>query len=284
MKLLANAKINLNLNVVGKRKDEYHNLESIFLPVDLCDEIEIKLLPHGYKDIVRTSIPSLNNEDNIVYKVLKLMAQLFMTNRSFEIYIRKNIPIGAGLGGGTSDAVAIAEAIVDILKLKMTDIKREKLLHAIGADATFFLKNKPSLVTGIGDKVQRIRMKKTYVVLIITPSVGLLTKDVFASYNHKTDLSTSNTGDLIRALESGDMKTIQINTTNALINSATTLAPEITDIISFLKDKLPKAAVSMTGSGSSVFALCSNGMKLKSLANHFTRLGYNAVICQTINN
>ena len=282
MKFLANGKINLGLNVLRKRSDGYHNLESIFLPIELADEIDIELLPKGYESIVKTNIPSLNNSGNIVYRALRSLTEMFSLQQAFSIYIKKNIPDGAGLAGGTSDAINVALKIIELLNLNLTKSKKDRLIKEIGSDSAFFFTNKPAKVTSIGDVVTPISVRRSYFVLLVKPKEPLLTIDVFAKYDQLNIFNNSDINLLEYALEEGHLAHIKEATANALFDAACAIQPILIPLNNLLQKKIPDAVISMTGSGNTMFALTEKKtFKLKNLAKKFARLGYTSIITKT---
>ena len=179
----AYAKINLALKVKGKNKDGYHDLDMIMLPLELHDSIDISLLPDIYETYVTCDDFSLETgEYNLCSIAVRKMKEKFKINKSFRIHIHKNIPIGAGLGGGSANAAAVIRAIKDLLKLHISEEDELSIAKSIGADVPFCLYNIPSRSEGIGEKLTPIIVKKDYYVLIIKPKRGLSTKEVYSKY------------------------------------------------------------------------------------------------------
>ena len=284
MNIKANAKINIGLNVLSKRNDGYHNLESVFMPISLADDISITKLPTGFQTIVKTNISSLNNESNIIYKAIAILRQFVYFEDAFQILVTKNIPIGSGMGGGTSDAVAVMKAIIEMSHLSISEDKLSRIYSLIGADAHFFRENVPSLVTSIGDNVTPIKSKKSSYVLLVKPRESLSTKTVFDNYDKENCRRSWNIHNVVEALRVGDLSIIKEGICNSLQAPAYKLLPELEQIEAKLKETLPNAIISMTGSGSTLYALCKTEYKLKSLEKYFTKLGYFSTIAKTVKN
>lgn len=148
-----NCKINLGLHVVGKRPDGYHDLETIFVPVDsLRDELEILPTAHcPLPTIIQEGILLDNNpDDNLCMKSWRLLHEEFGIP-SVSIRLKKGIPFGAGLGGGSSDAAFTLKMLNEMFALRLTDSQLEQRAARIGADCAFFIQNRPAYATGIGD-------------------------------------------------------------------------------------------------------------------------------------
>ncbi len=136
-----NAKINLGLFVVGKRPDGYHDLETIFYPIPLCDALEI--VP-AETDSFRCSGMTLDSdpENNLVLKALRALRQQY-TIPPLAVYLRKAIPFGAGLGGGSADAAFMVKLVSEYYRLPVSDDELEEIASGIGADCAFFIRNRP---------------------------------------------------------------------------------------------------------------------------------------------
>ena len=153
MKYKAYAKINLRLNVLGKNEFNYHNLSMLNAKISLADELEII---ESTKNEVEYSVDSLNSlENDICLNVLNELIDEFKIKKRYHIYIKKNIPLGAGLGGGSSDVACIINAISELNKLNLTIEEKIKIGIKYGADVPYCLVNDISLVEGIGEKITR---------------------------------------------------------------------------------------------------------------------------------
>lgn len=163
-----NAKINLGLNIVGKRDDGYHNIETVFHPIDLTDILEI--VPAKGKDATLTTYGRNIDcpvEKNLVMKAYRLMQREFDAP-TIDIYLTKIIPDGAGLGGGSADAAFTMLAVNEIFNLNIPKEQLAALAATIGADCPFFIYNAPMLATGIGDKLSPIDISlKGYRMMLV---------------------------------------------------------------------------------------------------------------------
>lgn len=203
----APAKINIGLRVLSKRKDGFHNIETIFYPVKIFDDITIKIqkLPKGsVNNIINVTTNSLNNisgKNNICYKAAELFLQEFgiKTNYKVDIKIKKNIPMGAGLGGGSSDAASVLKILyihchpelVSGSKNKMLkQVQQDKLLKIAmvsGSDVPFFLLSKPAYATGRGEKLTLLpNFKVKYKILIVNPGIHVSTPQAYKALSIKT--------------------------------------------------------------------------------------------------
>lgn len=149
-----NAKINLGLNIVAKRPDGYHNLETVFLPVPaLHDELEINRsdAPQPYSFVSDGIAVDCADEDNLIVRAYLRMREQYPQVGNVHIRFRKNIPFGAGLGGGSADAAFTVRALNELFTIGLTNEEMERLVAPLGADCAFFIQNKPRFAEGIGD-------------------------------------------------------------------------------------------------------------------------------------
>lgn len=194
MRYKCNAKINLTLKVLGK-KDEMHLIESIILPISIYDEIEmVERTELEDDEIVGMTIPK---ETNIMYKMLKLLKEKFGVDRKYLININKNIPMMAGLGGGSSDAFGVLKMFIDLNNISLSDEEMIKLCLKIGMDVSFFIYNKASFVKGFGEQIEPIKSDKLVGILIFDDDY-CSTKEIYQRFDENTDKT-----DLYNDLEKG---------------------------------------------------------------------------------
>ncbi len=264
----AYSKINLAIDVLNKREDGYHDIDIVTLPLELHDILELEVYPKKYGTFVTCDDNSIIcDESNLVYKAYRLMKQKYKFESGIRIKIHKNIPIEAGLGGGSADAAALINGINKIYKLKMTDQEKIDIAIQIGSDVPYCLFNKPARMRLKGDKLDFIKVKKNWSVLLIQPDQGLSTGGVYkVADTIKGD--KPNIEELIKGLELGDDQIIENNMVNGLQKAAISVLDEVENIINRLKE-LGLTKVMMSGSGSTVFALDSDVKKLKKIAKMF---------------
>lgn len=177
-----NAKINLGLNIISKREDGYHNLETVFYPIDLSDALEI--VPSESRESCRfyhTGIEIKGEaEDNLVIKALKFISNE-MQIPPLDIHLLKKIPFGAGLGGGSSDAAFMLKLLNEKFDLKYSEMQLMHLATKLGADCTFFIKNRPAFASGIGDELEEIDLDLSdYFFVLVKPDIFVPTKDAYS--------------------------------------------------------------------------------------------------------
>lgn len=275
------AKINVALNVINKRDDGYHNLDMVILPLELHDSIEIELFRGSDTTYVTCDEISLaSNKYNLVSIAIKKAREIYHFKENFDINIHKEIPISAGLGGGSANAAAILLAIFKLLKINPTEQELIDLAKTIGADVPYCLFNKPSRVSGIGEVIKHITCKNNYFVLIVKPNEGLSTKEVFSKCDQKP-YNNCNVEKVIEALTTGNDELLCDNMGNDLQETAIEMLPEIEKIIKSLKNDGLKL-VMMSGSGSAVFALSHDRHLLIKLEKKYDKLGYDTVLTKTL--
>lgn len=272
-----NCKINLGLHVVGRRADGYHDLETLFLPVpDLCDELEISELPAADASssgaapqprMTQSGI-ALDNapEDNLCIRAWRLLHDEFGIP-AVDIRLKKNIPFGAGLGGGSSDAAFTLRMLNDMFSLGLGTADLERRAARLGADCAFFVQNRPAYATGIGDRLEPIEWKaesgKWKVVIEIPDGEHVSTKEAYAGLKlpgcspSQGELSAGLRGkqrpDLRQAIRRpiGEWRHLIVNDFEASVFPAH-------PAIAALKDDFYRRGAlyaSMTGSGAAVFGI-----------------------------
>lgn len=249
MILFPNAKINLGLNILRKREDGYHELETIFYPVGLKDGLEF--IENKKNKIVFSSSGlhlDIAPEENIVVKAYRLLAADYSLP-GLDIHLHKVIPFGAGLGGGSSDAAFLLKGLNDYFELGLFVSQLKKYAIKLGADCSFFLENKPSFACGIGEELQLIDFSlKGYYIVLVKPPFSVGTKEAYSAI--KPAFPKLSVFDLIKLSPDKWQNCIA----NDFETSVFRFYPEITEI----KAKLVKSGAvyaSMSGSGSSVYGL-----------------------------
>ena len=174
-----NAKINLGLNVVSCREDGYHNLETVFYPVALSDALEFAPAEKTSLNLVGLSVEG-DIEQNLVVRAFRLLQKEFQLPE-LEIALLKQIPMGAGLGGGSSDAAFMLKLLNEQFKLHLSDVHLEAYAAKLGADCPFFIRNKPVFAAGIGNEFTPINLSlKSYSLVLIKPDVHVSTAEAYA--------------------------------------------------------------------------------------------------------
>lgn len=257
MLAFANAKINLGLNVTEKRPDGYHNLETVFYPVNLFDVIEITDAAETSCIVKGIHVPG-EVTDNICLQAYRLLQKDFDLPAQ-QITLLKNIPVGAGLGGGSADAAFLLKLLNDKFNLGLENTAMEDYARQLGADCAFFINNKPVYAVGKGDEFSNVSADlSAYFKVLVKPPVHVSTADAYAGL--KPVLPIKSLSGLIGL----PVEQWRFNLRNDFEASVFSKYPEISQI----KEQLYAAGATfalMSGSGSSVFALFNSEVTLPAL-------------------
>lgn len=264
----AYGKINISLNVLGKLENGFHEVDMILLPLKLHDTIEITVLKNSEESYVTSDTFDLTQAKyNIVSESIKLLKQKYNIKDGFRVTIYKRIPIAAGMGGGSSDAAAVINAIAKLYKLNLTYYDLISLAEKVGSDVPFCMFNRAARCTGRGEKIEFLENYPRYYCLIIKPEKGLTSQDVFTK-SDSYKLINTNIDDVVKALNDDDDEALSQSMENALYLPATKLLPEIEDVVSSIKSDGFKLC-GMTGSGSAIFVLSRNKKELFKLMKKY---------------
>ena len=259
MKLFPNCKINIGLRVVRKREDGYNDLETIFYPVyALHDELEVEAITNN--TTLHDSIPFLQEglavdcpaEDNLIIKCYQRMQAKYPQIGDVRIRFKKNIPFGAGLGGGSSDAAHMAIALNEIFALGLTREQLAEEVRPLGADCPFFIYNTPCYAEGIGDLLTPISLDLSGLRLImIKPNCGVSTREAYSGIIRHPEVE----GQIKQALNEG--LSLEVMHSLLINDFEKTVFPLHSEIAEIKQRLLDAGAVyaAMSGSGSTVFGL-----------------------------
>ena len=265
MTLYPNCKINLGLRVIRKRSDGYHDLETVFVPVyGLHDELEVIIKANGerYSFVQEGITVDCAAEDNLIIKCYERFAKKYSKVGKVAIRFKKNIPFGAGLGGGSSDAAHMAIALNELFELGLSKAELAQEVSELGADCSFFIYNKPCYAEGIGDKLVPVDLDLTGTrIVLIKPNEGVSTREAYSGITKHPEAEGQIKSLFVKhnGLYSFSPKdgSIFINDFEATVFP---LHPVIADIKKRLLDAGAYYA-SMSGSGSTVFGLFKNDAK-----------------------
>jgi len=260
VKIRAPAKINLYLRVVGRRKDGYHLLDTVLVPISLYDEIEIQRLKAARIRMRPSAAPikvTCNHplvpagKKNLVFRAADLIMKTANIDQPISIHIRKNIPVGAGLGGGSSDAAAILVALNRLFRLGYSMRRLEKLGLLLGADVPFFIRRRPSRARGIGERLIPLANFPRLWLVILYPGFPVSTAWVYRHWRPKLTKPKVNTSITSSLTSFAKLREI-------LVNDLETVTIARYPGIRMLKERLQceeADGVLMSGSGSSVFGV-----------------------------
>ena len=253
MLLKAFAKINWSLDITGIRPDGYHLMDMVMQPVSLADEItltpdrDLSITTGGYP-------PSAANPSNLAYRAAALLRDESGTASGVRIHLHKQIPIGAGLGGGSADAAAVLVGLNRLWNLNLPADRLEALGLSLGADVPFCLRGGLVRTRGIGEELENHAFRASFWLLILQPCRGLSTREIFTAYHESSGLSRPDTLSVLQALDTGDLSLLSASIANVLEPVSSARCPEIPEAVSLLRSSGAVAA-QMTGSGSAVFGV-----------------------------
>jgi 4-diphosphocytidyl-2-C-methyl-D-erythritol kinase len=259
----SNCKINLGLHIINKREDGFHNLETVFYPIPLADTLElIDNKNNAFNDVTFTSY-GLNIDgsldSNLVVKAYRLLANDFKL-KAVDFYLLKNIPMGAGLGGGSSNAAFALKLLNDSFGLNLSNKQLENYAAMLGSDCAFFIENKPSYATGRGEILEPINIDLSgYFFVLVKPNIHVSTADAFSNVYKRGESSVS-----LKELINNPIEKWNGLIENDFEKSVFKSHPRI----GLVKNELyANGAIyaSMSGSGASVFGLFKTEIDLKAL-------------------
>lgn len=259
MKSRAYAKINLSLDVIGKRADGYHELESVMCPIFLYDEIEINIATKMSYECNKWYVKF--KDSNTIVKAINYMKDRYHITDNFEVKLNKFIPIKAGLAGGSTDGACVIRMLDQLYNLNMSKEEIREACLSIGADVIFTYYSKPALVSGIGEKLEFFDVKDDYYVLLVKPNAGVSTRDAY----QQLDLMSCDHPD-VKMLKDKLIKGEELKGLlgNSLEYSSFRLCPEIARIKEEMEEVLA-GKVLMSGSGSTVFAISRSKQEIDDL-------------------
>lgn len=255
LKLLSPAKVNLRLDVLGKRDDGYHEIRTVMQRIDICDELEISLGGEGI-NVLSDSRDMPQDIENIAYRAAKSVVDRFKIDIGVRIFIKKKIPVAAGLGGGSSNAATTLIGLNRLLKLRLTKKELIEMGTRLGADVPFFIFEKPALATGIGDRLQRIKLPSPIWMVLVNPKIQVSTSWAYKNLNLNIGL-TKKKNNISILPPNVHISDVVDFLHNDLEYVTVKRYPEIQRIKEELIDKGAEGAL-MSGSGPSVFGIFLN--------------------------
>ena len=258
IELKSRAKINLSIDVLGKREDGYHLVEMIMQTIDLYDVIKIRELSSDDIIIKSNSKDIPLDDTNIVYKAINLLRDKFNINKGIEVFLQKNIPIAAGMAGGSSNAAAILVGLNKLWSLNLSELDLQELGLNLGADVPFCISGKTALAKGIGEELTFVKgLPKDISILICKPEIFVSTKDVYEGLDLNNIQIRPNNEKLLEYLKEEDISSLAENMVNVLEGVTSNSYIEIKDIENTMMENGALGSM-MSGSGPTVFGLYKN--------------------------
>ncbi len=278
--LKARAKINLSLDVLNKREDNYHNIKSVFQKINLYDEVFIEKNNNDDFDL-QTNVESLNNKDNIIYKAYIKLKEKYNNITGVSVILNKRIPMQAGLGGGSTDCASFIKGMNKLFNLGLSKLEMETVGKSLGADVVPCLYNKAVLAVGIGDIITPINTNFKYYIVIIKPNICCNTKEMYKLIDQQNNVSRLNLSDnIIKGLQQNNIELIAKNLCNTFedVQQNNKLIQQIK--AEFIKEGALGSL--MTGSGSCVYGIFRDKHTAKKAFNNLKN-NYQTYICTSYN-
>ena len=282
----ANAKINLTLDILGKRDDGYHEVELVLQSIALADTLEFAKIDHGIdfhldsSQLVGADILPIDSS-NLAVRAAKLMQDNFKLDAGIFIRLIKRIPIEAGLAGGSTDAAAVIRGVNSLFNLRLTAERMCELGAEIGSDVPFCIIGGTCLASGRGEKLKRLADLPSIPIVLIKPRGAISTAWAYKTYDSDRSNEHPDTKQICEAINLSDTKAV----TELIFNVLERVAIKKYPAISTIKDKLIEAgaiAAMMSGSGPSIFAITKSNEDSQRIAELFKDSGSQVFVTKTI--
>ena len=281
----APAKVNLTLDVTGKRPNGYHDLKMIMQTISVFDEIKLSLTEEEKIDLhMNKELPDkIPAEKNLVYKAAALMKEKFDIKGGFDIELQKNIPAAAGLAGGSSDCAAALIAINEVCELGLTTQELCDIGVKLGADVPFCIRKGTMLSEGIGEILTPLTPFKDVWVVLVKPDISVSTAYVYTHLDLPNLKYHPDTDKAIECIDNGDIAGISDTLSNVLETVTVPEYPVLTEIKEFLVQNGAAGSL-MSGSGPTVFGIFKNKEDARRAYDKAGEkyIGYDVLICQTM--
>lgn len=253
--LLAPAKLNLFLEVINRRKDNYHNLETVMQKVDIFDTIQMTKAKGWLSVTANNSLPT--DKRNTVVKALEILRKRHKFQDGLNVKITKKIPIAGGFGGGSSDAASALIGANKILGLKLAKKELNEIAKKVGADVPFFLGSSTALCVGRGDVIKKSIKTRQMHYVVVMPRVHNLTKEIYENLSLSLTEPRTKSSIFCKYLRGNSIENLGRHLFNRLEEPAFRMKPELSRIKRTMQG-IGFCGVSMTGSGSAIYGLCKS--------------------------
>jgi 4-diphosphocytidyl-2-C-methyl-D-erythritol kinase len=278
--LSANAKINITLDVVGRRENGYHDVKMIMQSLEYADKVKVELAEKGID--LKCSVDYLPLDDkNLAYKAAKFFLEETGIKTGVKIFIEKNIPVAAGLAGGSTDAAAVLKALNVLTNANLSIEKLMEIGLMLGADVPYCILGKTALAEGLGEILTVLPPLKESIVCLAKPSYSVNTGQVYKEIDQKKNLLHPDTEGAIKAIEMGDNKLLGQRMYNCLEEVTGDKYSVIGKIKSIMYDHNSYGAM-MSGSGPSVFGFFENMEDAQKAQKEIKKICEFCVITKTI--
>lgn len=262
VQLKARAKINLTLDVLSRRENGYHDVEMLMQQINLYDNVTVNMNSSGEIKLTCTDVFLPVDEKNIAFQAAKLMKEMFGIKEGFDIHIEKQIPIAAGLAGGSTDAAAVIKAINQLCELNLATEKLQEIGFNLGADVPFCFLEGCALAKGLGEILEPVRGFEHAWMVLVKPSFGVSTKEVYTGLDLDAIKDRPETSKMVEALKEQNKRVILSGLCNVLETVTLNLYPKVSEIKETLTS-YGADGILMSGSGPTVFGFFSSYERAK---------------------
>ncbi len=277
------AKLNLYLGIHGLREDGYHELETVFQAIDLCDLVSVSVHHRGGISL-RCNLPYLPRDGrNLAVKAAEAFFRAAQVeNPGLNINIKKVIPVGAGMAGGSTDAACVLKLLNRAFGMPLCEKKLSEVALTLGADVPFCLHGGTALAAGVGEKLRPLAPMPDCFLVVCKPRFSVSTKDAFALYDLQPDKNVPSCGGLLRALEQGDLAAVAGQMYNGL---EAPVGGQKGMILKLRQELLKNGALGarMTGSGSAVFGIFDREEQAGTAVDRLGALCREVYLCRPLN-
>ncbi|MDE6700864.1 MAG: 4-(cytidine 5'-diphospho)-2-C-methyl-D-erythritol kinase [Acetatifactor sp.] len=260
----AYAKINLGLDVLGTLPNGYHQVKMIMQTVGIWDELTLEKTAEGI--VIATDSRELpTDENNIIYKAARLMQEEFGLPGGIRVSLQKNIPVAAGMAGGSADAAAVMKAMNMLYELELSEERLRELGVRIGADVPYCIMGGTALAEGIGEKLTRLPAAPQCVLVVAKPDLNVSTKDVYTALDAMADYPHPDIDGMAAAIKAGDLTGVTARLGNVLELVTAKQCPPVTEIRRMMDSHGAMGSL-MSGSGPTVFGIFGDRAEAEKLA------------------
>ncbi|MDE7271174.1 MAG: 4-(cytidine 5'-diphospho)-2-C-methyl-D-erythritol kinase [Acetatifactor sp.] len=260
----AYAKINLGLDVLGILPNGYHQVKMIMQTVGIWDELTLEKAAEGI--VIATDSRELpTDENNIIYKAARLMQEEFGLPGGIRVSLQKNIPVAAGMAGGSADAAAVMKAMNMLYELELSEERLRELGVRIGADVPYCIMGGTALAEGIGEKLTRLPAAPQCVLVVAKPDLNVSTKDVYTALDAMADYLHPDIDGMTAAIKAGDLTGVTARLGNVLELVTAKQCPPVTEIRRMMDSHGAMGSL-MSGSGPTVFGIFGDRAEAEKLA------------------
>ncbi len=260
----APAKVNLFLGIGAVRPDGYHDVSTVVHALDFADTITLELAPTF--SLTCTAELGIPAEENLALRAARAFSEAFEVPGGVAIALTKRIPSGAGLGGGSSDAAAVLAGLSELHGVDLADPRLVEIAQSLGADVPFFLLGGAALMTGRGDRIERILPAIVVPVVLVKPPAPVPTAAAYRAF-YADPVPAGDSSSVLDALQRADPLALGAALSNNMTGAALSLVPEVADALAWVNAVSGVLGAAVAGSGSAVFAVCADEQVARRIAD-----------------